>query len=184
MPMFSRRPVRVWAKMACRYLKDGGRAGALERLGSIVEVSHDSLKMERQAEFQCELEIRRLDDLKEEPPQPSQYSSPHLGVGPIMSEIAPPRVPKGTQGKGDRSQRTMRILLREYLMHECMWILGAHGRAPNFCPCVSRFLNSGVPDIRFTPVFLGRMGIHDRVARPCLASFTSPTPVYDSPCPC
>ncbi|PPS16038.1 hypothetical protein GOBAR_AA04543 [Gossypium barbadense] len=37
----------------------------------IVEVGHYCLKMERQAEFQCELEIRRLDDLKEEPPQVS-----------------------------------------------------------------------------------------------------------------
>ncbi|PPS11147.1 hypothetical protein GOBAR_AA09502 [Gossypium barbadense] len=53
--------------MACRYLKDGGRADILERLGSIVEVGHDGLKMKRRAEFQCELEIRRLNDPKEEP---------------------------------------------------------------------------------------------------------------------
>ncbi|PPS07426.1 hypothetical protein GOBAR_AA13235 [Gossypium barbadense] len=35
----------------------------------IVEVGHYGLKMERQAEFQYELEIRRLNDLKEEPPR-------------------------------------------------------------------------------------------------------------------
>ncbi|PPS03608.1 hypothetical protein GOBAR_AA17054 [Gossypium barbadense] len=35
----------------------------------IIEVGHDGLKMERRAEFQCKLKIRRLDDLKEEPPR-------------------------------------------------------------------------------------------------------------------
>ncbi|PPR88922.1 hypothetical protein GOBAR_AA31764 [Gossypium barbadense] len=28
------------------------------------------------------------------------------------------------------------------------------------------------------PVFLGHVGAHGRVTRPCLASFTSPTPIY------
>ncbi|PPS05523.1 hypothetical protein GOBAR_AA15124 [Gossypium barbadense] len=80
--------------MECRYLKDGGRANALEQLGSpsaipnsstinwrtrptkaelehsrIVEVGHDGLKMKRRVELQSELEIRRLDDLKEKPPR-------------------------------------------------------------------------------------------------------------------
>ncbi|PPS03418.1 hypothetical protein GOBAR_AA17248 [Gossypium barbadense] len=35
----------------------------------IVEVCHDDLKMEGRAEFHCELEVFRLDDLKEEPLQ-------------------------------------------------------------------------------------------------------------------
>ncbi|PPS09457.1 hypothetical protein GOBAR_AA11187 [Gossypium barbadense] len=35
--------------------------------GVIVEVCHDDLKMEGRAEFHCELEVCRLDDLKEEP---------------------------------------------------------------------------------------------------------------------
>ncbi|PPS04193.1 hypothetical protein GOBAR_AA16469 [Gossypium barbadense] len=33
----------------------------------IVEVCHDDLKMEGRAEFHCELEARRFNDLKEEP---------------------------------------------------------------------------------------------------------------------
>ncbi|PPR97251.1 hypothetical protein GOBAR_AA23417 [Gossypium barbadense] len=32
-PVLSRLPVIVWAKIACKYLKDGGRTDALERLG-------------------------------------------------------------------------------------------------------------------------------------------------------
>ncbi|PPS15919.1 hypothetical protein GOBAR_AA04653 [Gossypium barbadense] len=125
----------------------------------IVEVGHDGLKMECRAEFQYELEILRLDNLKEEPPRvirqegsdrvsqiesvqvrPSQCSGPYLGVEPVMSKIVPPGVPRETRGKG-------------------------------------------ASDIRLTPVFLGRVGVQCRVAQSCLVSFTSPTPVCGSPCP-
>ncbi|PPS00976.1 hypothetical protein GOBAR_AA19688 [Gossypium barbadense] len=50
----------------------------------IVEVCHNDLKMEGQAEFHRELE-------------PSQCSGPHLGVRPVISEIVPPEVPRRTK---------------------------------------------------------------------------------------
>ncbi|PPR96314.1 hypothetical protein GOBAR_AA24361 [Gossypium barbadense] len=63
----SRRHINVWAKMACRYLKDRGRAAALKWLGSIINVCHDYLKMEGRVEFYCEFDVRWLDDHNEEP---------------------------------------------------------------------------------------------------------------------
>ncbi|PPS09000.1 hypothetical protein GOBAR_AA11642 [Gossypium barbadense] len=75
----------------------------------IVEVGHDGLKIERRIEFQCELEIRWFDDLKEEPPwvsrqegsdHPSQCNGPHLGVEPVISDIIPPGVPREPGGTG------------------------------------------------------------------------------------
>ncbi|PPR94428.1 hypothetical protein GOBAR_AA26244 [Gossypium barbadense] len=71
--------------MACRYLKEGERADALERLEShtqladltakaeldysrIIKVGHDVLNMECRVKFKCELKVRRLNDLKEEVP--------------------------------------------------------------------------------------------------------------------
>ncbi|PPR93111.1 hypothetical protein GOBAR_AA27561 [Gossypium barbadense] len=68
MPVLSRQLVKVCAKMACRYLKEGERADALEWLGSIIKVGHDVLNMECQAKFNCQLKVCRLDDRKEEVP--------------------------------------------------------------------------------------------------------------------
>ncbi|PPS07711.1 hypothetical protein GOBAR_AA12931 [Gossypium barbadense] len=52
-PVLSRHPVRVRARMACR----------------IIELCHNNLKVEGRVEFECELEVSRLDDLKEELPR-------------------------------------------------------------------------------------------------------------------
>ncbi|PPR85249.1 hypothetical protein GOBAR_AA35441 [Gossypium barbadense] len=57
-----------------------------------------------------------------------------------------------------------------------------HGRGntpvfPNFSARDSRILNLGASDNFPTPVYLGRVGSHDHVARSCLALFTSLTPV-------
>ncbi|PPR93503.1 hypothetical protein GOBAR_AA27169 [Gossypium barbadense] len=48
--------------MACRYLKEGEIADALERLGSVIEVGHDILNMEGRAKFKCKLKMGPEDD--------------------------------------------------------------------------------------------------------------------------
>ncbi|PPS18053.1 hypothetical protein GOBAR_AA02527 [Gossypium barbadense] len=53
------------------------------------DVCYDDLEMKGRAEFHRELEVCRLNDLKEELPR-----SPYLGVEPVIYEIAPPGVPK------------------------------------------------------------------------------------------
>ncbi|PPR91671.1 hypothetical protein GOBAR_AA29012 [Gossypium barbadense] len=75
-PVLSHRPVRVWARMACRYLRDGARVDALQLLG-IIKLCHNDLKMEGRIEFDFKLEVRRLDDLEEEPPRVSSQEGPN-----------------------------------------------------------------------------------------------------------
>ncbi|PPR92444.1 hypothetical protein GOBAR_AA28228 [Gossypium barbadense] len=95
--------------MACKYLKDGSRADALERLGSyaqlknqateaeldhswIIKLYHNGLEVECRTELQCDLE-------------PSQCNGPHLKAGPEVSETVLPRVPWEIEGKGGESQQ-------------------------------------------------------------------------------
>ncbi|PPS02224.1 hypothetical protein GOBAR_AA18436 [Gossypium barbadense] len=63
--------------------------------GMIVEVCHDDLQIEGQAEFHCELEVHQLDDLKEEPPRFSRQEGSDRGPkgnwrnGCLISAVGP-----------------------------------------------------------------------------------------------
>ncbi|PPR85273.1 hypothetical protein GOBAR_AA35417 [Gossypium barbadense] len=85
--------------MAYRYLNEGERADALEWL-RIIKVGHDVLNMECRAKFKCELKPTGLVQALS-----SQFSSPHLKVGPVGFGIALPDFRVEIRGMGGEFPR-------------------------------------------------------------------------------
>ncbi|PPS04516.1 hypothetical protein GOBAR_AA16144 [Gossypium barbadense] len=181
MPVLSRHPVRVWVMMACRYLRDGARADALERLG-IIELCHNDLKVEGQTKFKCELEVRQLDDLKEEPPWVSSQESSNC-ISETREDAAPFRffevgmmvfLPRGFDMVYLQEEK-----IKGGVRRQCV-VDGSDSGAS----AMATGVDLDASRIQPTPLFLGRIGADDRVALPCPTSFTSPMPVYMYARPC
>ncbi|PPR82990.1 hypothetical protein GOBAR_AA37721 [Gossypium barbadense] len=80
--------------MACRYLKDGGRADALERLGSNSSMYSPSA-IPNSSTLNWRTRLPRRNWIV-----PGSSNSPHLEVVPVISDIIPPGVSREPGGTG------------------------------------------------------------------------------------